>query len=1751
MRTSTRRAGPASCRVLSFLVPGLVAGLALLGIPAGGAAESDPAPAFSYFYEGQLVVLTPSPTLVAVPDPASGTAAAPSPAASSGWVLDPRGDRAALRERGYVIWRLAGSPPRSAADKGQTASAESPLERALREGHAAQPVFELGGALKIASDEVIVSFARETTLEQARAFVAEHAADLGLTACRPLQPRTFVVTLSNAAGGRAYPVSRALSRLPGVAWAEPNHLLVLLGEQGDGGVPAPRNHSLPAPRDSRPLLGDPPSGIPDSGPAVATSAPAWTTALSDGFETNTGAWQVTNGSGTTDARAVYTTARARSGSWSVYMTGGGTAGVPAPGPYPNDCDVYLWSPALDLSGAEEAYVEFWFWAHFEDPFVDPGSGQLTLYDYAYAWLYDPATQQSTGKTIALPFTGNLTTDPTTANGWRRQLIRVPPAFRKSGVQVVFEFISDASVAFEGLYVDDVRVVKSPDVDVEAISNDTYSARQYEHHNVGQIAGLGNDDNDLDTPEAWAEVAVSPAIVVAVIDDGVDLLHPDLNLVTGYDGDTGGVGGGPRDATSMHGTACAGNVGAIAGNALGVAGTAPGVKIMPVYNGGTEANLANAINLAVQHGAHVLSNSWGWVGAPNAAITAALQNALASGRTVVIAAGNGPDRPPWTYETAFPCNLTAQNDLICVGASSPTDEHKSASSSDGIHTWGSSYVGAGPDVVAPGPWSYTTDRRGADGYNADAASTGVHADYDFQFGGTSSSTPKVAGIAALLLSANPALTPAQVKSILATTADDIGTPGSDDRTGAGRVDALAAVRAAGGGGGNPVPTLATLVPSSAAAGGPAFTLTVTGTSFVPASVVRWNGAARATTYDGATQLRAAIAAADIAAAGTAAVTVFNPPPGGGTSGALTFTITGGGGGSVTTPTLPTGPATGTVGQSLAYTSGGATCSLGEAVEYQFVWGDGTSSSWAPPTSTGGLAATLSVASSAPMPPTRAPERTVARDLERLLPAVAARGEVRVIALLDLRVTLAAALSPIDASAQRTAIDRAQQEVVARLRGTSAREHRRFQLVPGLALTVDEAALRLLGAMPDVVAIEEDRWQPAALTQSVPMIGVPTVWAAGHTGSGQVVAVLDTGVDRDHPFLAGKVVLEACYSTNDPGNQITSACPNGQEQQVGVGAASPCSVPGCEHGTHVAGIAAGKGDSFSGVAKDANIIAVQVFSVSGTDTGSFTSDQIAGLEFVFAQRFAYSIASVNISIGGGQHGSPCDGDYQAQKIAIDNLRAAGIATVIASGNNGYLSSMSAPACISSAVSVGSTTKLDYVSDFSNAAPFLSLLAPGSDIYSSVTGGAYTVKSGTSMAAPHVTGAWAVLKSKKPTATVDEVLQALVDTGLGITDWRGNSLTKPRIRVDQAAAALSGGGGGNTASASHAWNSAGTFPVRVRARCAVTTGIVSADSAALDVTISSMGEPITPPTVLTGPIWLTQGETGGYQTDGATTTLGGPVQYLFDWADGTDTGWLPVGVTSAGHAWNGPGVFGVRSKARSAWFPTYESGWSGTLSVTVVQPLEVVSTPSTPSGPASGMAGTLLTYQTGGSSSSHGHAVQYLFDWGDGSNSGWLPVGTTTASHAWSSLGVKSVQSKSRSAVNPTVESGWSAPRAVAISAPSGPDLVGSWASLSQKCKKGVCKISGKFTVRNAGTTLSSSTAVWFVASLDRELDGDDGYLASGSVKSLKPGKSAKVKLKYTLPAGLSAAGLYVLGWIDPLDYVAEMNEANNVTAGGPLR
>lgn len=350
------------------------------------------------------------------------------------------------------------------------------------------------------------------------------------------------------------------------------------------------------------------------------------------------------------------------------------------------------------------------------------------------------------------------------------------------------------------------------------------------------------------------------------------------------------------------------------------------------------------------------------------------------------------------------------------------------------------------------------------------------------------------------------------------------------------------------------------------------------------------------------------------------------------------------------------------------------------------------------------------------------------------------------------------------------------------------------LPYVVAEVTADQLKALEANPKFDLVVEDRIVPPTLAESTVLIEAPQVWAAGGRGAGQAVAILDTGVDASHPFLAGRVTVEACFSSTSPATGAVSACPNGLREQIGPGAAAPCKASGCEHGTHVAGIAAGRGQQFSGVAPDAEIIAVQVFSQFVDKPGgpnpcrdsgqrspciaSFTSDQIRGLDHVRRISTARPVASANMSLGGGRSSGACDTDLT--KPVIDQLRAANVATVIAAGNNGFADSVSFPGCVSTAVTVGSTTKTDGVSPFSNRGRMIDVYAPGSNIASSVPGGTFSSFSGTSMAAPHVAGAFAALRSARPKATLADIERALISTGVQVDG-------RPRIALARALQAL----------------------------------------------------------------------------------------------------------------------------------------------------------------------------------------------------------------------------------------------------------------------------------------------------------------------------------------------------------------------------
>jgi len=393
-------------------------------------------------------------------------------------------------------------------------------------------------------------------------------------------------------------------------------------------------------------------------------------------------------------------------------------------------------------------------------------------------------------------------------------------------------------------------------------------------------------------------------------------------------------------------------------------------------------------------------------------------------------------------------------------------------------------------------------------------------------------------------------------------------------------------------------------------------------------------------------------------------------------------------------------------------------------------------------------------------------------ERLIRRAETMRSIRVIVGIKTIMQMEHTLAPAQAQAQAAALSALQRGVAARVLGSpAAQSEDRFTFIPYMSMFVDAAQLRRLLADPDVTSVQEDVPVPPLLSQSEPIIHAPDVWAKGVNGANQVVAILDTGVDKTHSMLAKKVASEACYSTTNAKINYLSICPGGVNSSTAADSGVNCSTAwkGCDHGTHVAGIAAGNSSTLEGIAHNSRIISIQVFSLLTTATpnvvNSFSTDQVKGLQRVYDLRTKYNIAAVNMSLGKGSYSSSCDTLNPALTTAIASLRSAGIATIIASGNDGLTGAIGSPACISQAIAVGNTEKSDIVyggASGSNHSDLVKLMAPGTSIKSAVPGEGYAFKTGTSMAAPHVAGAYALLRSAKTAATVDEILEALTCSG-----------------------------------------------------------------------------------------------------------------------------------------------------------------------------------------------------------------------------------------------------------------------------------------------------------------------------------------------------------------------------------------------------
>lgn len=266
---------------------------------------------------------------------------------------------------------------------------------------------------------------------------------------------------------------------------------------------------------------------------------------------------------------------------------------------------------------------------------------------------------------------------------------------------------------------------------------------------------------INAPRAWPISQGDPNVVIAVLDQGVDLAHPDLNLwPISYSTVTHTNNGGP---VGNHGTACAGIIGAKTDNSTGVSGLAGKCRVMAIATNFADVEVAEGLYFAADNGARVVSMSFGvypsWMVWNFAIIQAALQ--YCQDKNVVLVAASGNEN---LNVSRFP---GSDPRTICVGGSNKADLRKSVGDTSSESWWGACY-GPDLDVVAPCLEIPTTDRLGAAGYTPN--------DYDMVFNGTSSATPHVAGVAGLIISVDPALTNVDVRRVISQTTDQINPAG---------------------------------------------------------------------------------------------------------------------------------------------------------------------------------------------------------------------------------------------------------------------------------------------------------------------------------------------------------------------------------------------------------------------------------------------------------------------------------------------------------------------------------------------------------------------------------------------------------------------------------------------------------------------------------------------------------------------------------------------------------------------------------------------------------------------------------------------------------------------------------------------------------------------------------------------------------------------------------------------------------------
>ncbi|MFA7707366.1 MAG: S8 family serine peptidase [Candidatus Pacearchaeota archaeon] len=342
---------------------------------------------------------------------------------------------------------------------------------------------------------------------------------------------------------------------------------------------------------------------------------------------------------------------------------------------------------------------------------------------------------------------------------------------------------------------------------------------------------------------------------------------------------------------------------------------------------------------------------------------------------------------------------------------------------------------------------------------------------------------------------------------------------------------------------------------------------------------------------------------------------------------------------------------------------------------------------------------------------------------------------------------------------------------------------------IAVEVSESELESLKENINVESVIIDRPVHTFLQDSVPLINATGAWpiqiyGTNLTGLNETICIIDTGIDFTHPDLIGKnkTCVIDCQGASDDVTNCVENCSLGDDNG---------------HGTHCAGIAAANG-TIKGVAIGANLIGVKALDSSGS---GYVSDIKTGIEWCINNAQAYNISVISISSGvtyengtGVPYTNYCDDIYDNSPeidflTPINNATAHNISVIIATGNDGYTEAISAPACITNATAVGATDKLDVIASYSNRNNLIDLIAPGgvaaNPINSTSNDNSYIGYYGTSMATPHVAGAFAIIRQlyrlqEGRVPTPQEIKDIFNSTGKQINDTAGTGLNFSRIDI-----------------------------------------------------------------------------------------------------------------------------------------------------------------------------------------------------------------------------------------------------------------------------------------------------------------------------------------------------------------------------------